>query len=344
MAVSPLRTLRNGRSLLFYVTLFLIPALVLLCGCTGQNTIYIPVEPAAPGGYMVNATAPHCTVFYIIGREEQAGAVIALMEREAVPLYQRYLGIEPSGIPVYLAYEPEDYVARSGYPFDPASVSPGAVSSYNGIVYAYMPAPSTLCSLPPLFLRFGEPWHVVSTLKQPYGYWGKECTIYERGVNDPGIVWAGAWEAVSRYLGPDDIRSLPYFLHEGMAYDIGNRYLAGPSFDPEGRIGGVTHLFSKTADGRPALMSAEMMERRCNWPTSDQNLAAMCQAESVYAIEYIFMSGRYGQETPAAFLAELKKTHDWRAALANVTGDDAELVWKEMTVSVRVRPQPMPVV
>lgn len=311
----------TGGSVLCSCALLVILACVFLCGCAGTAPGRVPVVTAAPEGFQMKMAGPHFSVFYIPGKEADTKAVLAILEKEGVPLYQKHLGIEPFKIPVYLAFEPEEYLTSSGYPFERGAVSPGSVSVNGGNIYAYMPARSNpVCRLPGPFLPEG-PWYAVSALCRPYEG-SRSC------INGRGVVWAGASASVVQYLGPEDVRYLPYFLREGMARYVEYRYIAGPAFNPENQINGVIGLFPNATDGLPALMGADMMERRCSWPTGDWQLSTICREEAAYAVGYI--NEGYGQDMFASFLPELKKTHDWRAALSNVTGRDADELWRGM--------------
>jgi hypothetical protein len=301
-----------------------VTALILVCGCTGTVTGPVAVTPADEQGFEMMTGGPHFTVFYHTGDEMDAEAILAFLEREGVPLYKKYLGIEPSGIRVYLSTDPEEYSTVSGYPGGKRTVSEGAVSVYYGRIYLFMPARSTLAcrynnplqspragSSPPLF----RPWP------------GSRACL-----NTRGLIWGGAGASISQYL-EDDERCLPRFLREGIGRYVEYAFLSGQAARPRNRSADtLSSIYALQPGGTPALMNSDQLERRCSGYTNDEHLENLCREVAVYAVSYI--SERYGQQTMISFLPELKKTHDWKTALRQVTGQDSGTLWRDIAGSL----------
>jgi len=315
---------RTGGILFFFCTL-LLTALILSSGCTGNSTSPVMVAPTGESGFEMKMVGPHFTVYFPTGDDEDAGYILAVLEQEGMPLFTQYLGTEPAQIPVYLATGTGEYGVKSGKPGKVPAISAGDTSVNNGSIILYRPAHCMRsCEQRIPFFSRGA-WYVYHPLvvRDP---WPDNCL--ESCIIPHRVIWAGAYASIQQYLGPDTVQNLPYFLREGMAKYVENQYRSQTSRNWGGEPDFPFSAFAPGTDGQPVLMTADQMEKRCNGYTNDVRLATLCREETVYALGYI--SGTYGSDTMASLLPELKKTHDWRTALRNVTGKDTDDLWRDI--------------
>jgi hypothetical protein len=262
----------------------------------------------------------HFIVFYHYGDDEDAANVLAVLEQEGVPLFRRYLGTEPAGIPVYLATEAGEYERLSGKPGGMPAVSAGDTSVNNGSIFLYRPASCMRSCRQAIPLFLCGAWYacnplVVTEPRTP------DCR--ESCITPYRVIWAGAYASIQQYLGQDQVQDLPYFLREGMAKYVEYQYRS-PCTGPDFQLSS----FAPRTNGQPVLLTADLMERRCRWYTNDIQLATFCREETVYVLGYL--DATYGPDTMASLVPEVKRTHDWRAAVRNATGRDTNELWQEI--------------
>jgi hypothetical protein len=317
----------------FLYCLLLLLAMIIFCGCIQDNAGLVMVSPANESGFDMKMAGPHFTIYFHSGDDADAAAVLGILEQVGDPLYTKYFGTEPFGIPVYLATGADEYFSISGYPGEKGSVTSGAVSINSGRIYLYQPARSTrVCRREnPLISRGVQ--SAISSLYLPYP---ETQSCPDTLLNKRGIIWGGASASVTQYLVPDNAEYLPRFLREGMAQYIVYVSMKGSTFNTGDPAGPALSRIAPATDGRPELMTVDQLERRCSGYSNGQ-LDALCREESAYVIGYI--NKEYGKETMISFLSELKKTHNWKTALQNVTGKDTGELWRDI---IQSRSPPLP--
>jgi hypothetical protein len=143
------------------------------------------------------------------------------------------------------------------------------------------------------------------------------------------VIWAGADTWILQSVGRDDEQYLPYFFREGMAKYAEYLFVKGSQTGPQNdQTSGAVTALAASEGGWPTLMTADQMDKRCTWYTRNENLRILCMEEGAYATGYI--NREFGRETMAAFLQEIKKTHNWKTALCNVTGRDTDELWRDI--------------
>jgi hypothetical protein len=106
--------------------------MILFRGCIQKNRQPVTVSPTDENGFEMKMTGLHFIIFFHSDDDADARAVLAILEHEDTTLSKDYLGIVPSGIPVYLATTQGEYSRISEYPGDLQSITPDAVSVNKG--------------------------------------------------------------------------------------------------------------------------------------------------------------------------------------------------------------------
>jgi len=301
---------------------------------TGAGQIPVTARDAAAGAepqssdhavFEQNLSGPHFTVYFHTGDDADAQAVLSLLEGRAAPRIEEDLGLEPAGIPVYIATVSEEYARISGIPEEIHQQGDAGAGSVNyGTLYLYIPKGTTIsCPQEPRALHYGAKSAVLTLFEPGTGY----CSC----INTKAIVWGATYATLRRNFGPGG-QILPEFFWYGLAHYEEYRTVAGPDFYPFDYAIGSNLLESSVQTGEPALMTLDQLSRRCGG--SDPTLDSLCQGEGTYAVWYL--NERYGKDAARRFLADLGRTRDWQASLRNVTGKDTPELSREILESLRL--------
>ncbi len=242
-----------------------------------------PESVANAAGFEMKKTGSNFIVYYHPEDKENANKVMAVLEQGGMNLYEKYLGLEPKNIPVYLAVSVDEYVKIADFPGGKENVAVGDGSAPNGKIYLYKP--------------FGE-------------------TI--PGKTEGMLVHEGVHAAIFQYLGSDRMQYLPGFLNEGMAHYLEYVFKAGPEFGPLDQIYHSDLLVNGIKTGNPKLLSLDELAQKCDGYIGEETLNFLCRGQGTFTVWHI--RENYGEGALGKFLRDLKQTRDWQKSLNNVTG------------------------
>lgn len=253
-----------------------------------------PAEAAGVSGFEQKNTGIYFTAFYHPGDEANANKSLALLEQAGVPLYQKYLGLTPKDIPVYLTTSVDEYVRVALFPGGKENVRIGDGSAPMGKIYLYKP--------------FDD--------KTP-------------GKVEGMIIHEGTHAVIFQLLGQDKMQALPGFLNEGLAHYVEFVFKAGGAkFNPLDQIYHADLLVSGIKTGNPKLLSLDDLGKKCEGFISEEALNFLCRGQGTYTVWYIAQN--YGEDAWGKFLIGLKQTQNWQTSLQNLTGKTMSKLGQEI--------------
>ncbi len=242
-----------------------------------------PSAAADIAGFEKKKTGSAFVVYYHSEDETNANKSLAVLEQAGLPLFKKYLGLEPQPIPVYLATSVDEYVRIADFPGGKENVQIGDGSAPMGKIYLYKP--------------FDD--------KTP-------------GKVEGMIVHEGVHAAIFQFLGGNKIRFLPGFLNEGLAHYLEYVFKAGPDFKPLEQIYHVDLLTKGVKTGEPKLLSLPELGQKCEGYIGEEILNFLCRGQGTYTVWYIAKT--YKESAWGEFLADLKQSESWQKSLSDLTG------------------------
>lgn len=272
-----------GKILLATTLIALVVVAVFVFGKGRPSGKEYPESPANINGFEKKKNGANFTVYYHPGEETNANKTLAVLEQGGVDLYQKYLGLEPKNILVYLTTDADEYVKIADFPGGKGHLEAGDGSAPGGKIYLYKP-----------FQEAGG---------------GKSGGV---------IVHEGTHAVLYQFLGQDKIGSLPGFLNEGLAYYLEYIFKAGKNFSPLSEIYHSDLLVSGVKTGSPKLLDLAELAQKCDGYIFDETLNFLCRGQGVYSVWYI--NETYGDGVWGKMLTDLKQTNDWQSSLQKATG------------------------
>lgn len=234
-------------------------------------------------GFEKKKTGSAFVAYYHPKDEVKANKSLAVLEQAGLPLYKKYLGLEPQQIPVYLTTSLDEYVKIANFPGGRENVQVADGSAPMGKIYLYKPFDETT-----------------------------------PGKTEGMIIHEGAHAAIFQFLGQDKTRFLPGFLNEGLAYYLEYVFKAGPDFKPLEQIYHADLLSKGVKTGEPKILSLSELGQNCEGYISEETLNFLCRGEGTYAVWFI--QKNYGENAWGNFLINLKQNQDWQKSLSDLTG------------------------
>ncbi len=251
-----------------------------------------PSTTSDVAGFEKKKTGSAFTAYYHPGDETNANKSLIVLEQIGLPLFKKYLGVEPKNILVYLAASVDEYVKIADFPGGRQNVKVGDGSAPNGKIYLYKPFNDT------------------------------------SGKTEGMIVHEGVHAAVYQFLGTVKMRLLPGFLNEGLAHFIEYVFKAGPDFNPLEQIYHADLLIEGIKTGEPKLLSLTELGQKCDGYISEEILNFLCRGQGAYTVWYI--NKNYGESAWGQFLTDLKQNGDWQKSLENLTGGTISKLGQEI--------------
>ncbi len=244
-------------------------------------------------GFEKKKTGISFIVYYHPEKETNANKSLAVLEQAGLPLFKKYLGLEPKEISVFVITSLDEYVKKADFPGGLGNVQVGDGSVSNGKIFFYRP--------------FEE--------ERP-------------GKTEGMIVHEGAHAVVTQFLGEERKRFLPGFLNEGLAHYLEYVYKDGPNFKPQEQIYHFDLLEKGVKTGEPKLLSLSELGQKCDNYISDETLNFLCRGQGTYTVWSLAKT--YGGDFWGKFLLDLRQNQDWQKSLTNLTGKPLNLLGQEI--------------
>lgn len=244
-------------------------------------------------GFEKKKTGTLFTIYYHPESETNANKSLAVLEQAGLPLFKKYLGLEPKETSVFLITSLDEYVKKADFPGGKENVQIGDGSVSNGKIFFYRP--------------FEE----------------------ERlGKTEGMIVHEGTHGVVTQFLGEEGKKFLPGFLNEGLAHYLEYVYKDGPNFKPQEQIYHFDLLAKGVKTGEPKLLSLAELGQKCDNYISDETLNFLCRGQGTYTVWSLVKT--YQEDILGKFLRDLKQNQDWQKSLTNLTGKPLNLLGQEI--------------
>ncbi len=248
-----------------------------------DNTKEYPASAADIAGFEKKKTGSAFVVYYHPQDEIKANKSLAVLEQAGLPLFKKYLGLEPQPISVYITTSVDEYVKIADFPGGRENVQVGDGSAPNGKIYLYKPFDETVP--------------------------GKTGGV---------IIHEGTHAVMFQYLGQDKMQFLPGFINEGLAYYLEYIFKAGPDFKPLEQIYHADFLISGVKTGEPKILNLTELGQKCDNYIFDETLNFLCRGQGTYTVWS--MQQKYGENFWQKFLTSLKQNQDWQKSLTDLTG------------------------
>lgn len=241
-----------------------------------------PESASDISGFENKKTGSVFTVYYHPADEAKANKALAILEQASLDLYQKYLGLKPEKILVYIADDINEYVKIADFPGGREQVQIGDGSAPDGNIYLYRP--------------FGE---------------------FIPGKTEGMLIHEGTHATMYKFLGREGMGRLPSFLNEGLAHFMEYTFEYGKEFQPLDQMNPDFWL-KVIKTGNPALMTLNELAKNCEGYIADENRNTLCRSQGTFVVWYVVKN--YSQDAWANFLAYTKEGKDWQKPLEMISG------------------------